>query len=272
MLILIWCGALCSFTDPSLWLLHSRSPPAPPPQMIVSTRALLSVRLYVPQSVHAGWPLPTTSFCSVWLPCPPFLLSNASSFICHVFLSFSRCLSLLFFVHLLSFPWPPQWSVYRGGCSMVHFLLDLDKALFRFPPQWNFQSDVRPTYDCQPLPLLILLEATLFRSQSGVRGRSVIWVTLAGFRWSTLPVSVTCLKPLLCGLLLASDLHLSSRASLFSLCRHYSVNLSWYLVFRVVVPKLARSNAEVSYWCLFWLIVRLENFLYLTPEKSILTI
>lgn len=254
MLLLIWCGALCSFTDPSLWLLHSRSPPAPPPQMIVSTRALLSVRLYVPQSVHAGWPLPTTSFCSVWLPCPPFLLSNASSFTCHVFLSFSRCLSLLFFVHLLSFPWPPQWSVCPRWLQHGAF------------PNWLGQG---------PFPIPTPTKLPIWCPPH-------IWLPTPSFTHSpgsdTLLLPVRCPwrvyylgdvnrfqvvhPPRLCHLFETSPLWVvacvwsSPPEPLFLVsARHYSVNLSWYLVFSCCCTKISL----IERWGLILMSV-LENF------------
>ncbi len=110
MLLLIWCGALCSFTDPSLWLLHSRSPPAPPPQMIVSTRALLSVCPAVrPCRVTPSHYLFLLFVAAKSLPFVQCILLRLSCL--SLLLSFSRCLFLLFFVHFLFFPWPPQWSV-----------------------------------------------------------------------------------------------------------------------------------------------------------------
>lgn len=218
MLLLIWCGALCSFTDPSLWLLHSRSPPAPPPQMIVSTRALLSVRLYVPQSVHAGWPLPNTSFCSVWLPCPPFLLSNASLFTCHVFLSFSRCLSLLFFVHLLSFPWPPQWSVCPRWLQHGAFPNWLGQGPFPIPtptklPIWCPPHIWLPTPSSTHSPgsdtLLLPVRCPWWVGYMGDVNRfQVVHPPRLCHLFETSPLWVVCLR-----------LIFTSRASLFSLCK-----------------------------------------------------
>ncbi len=146
MLLLIWCGALCSFTDPSLWLLHSRSPPRSTSTDDSKYQSTFVCASVCPCSLSMpGDPLPTTSFCSVWLP-SPFLLSSASAFVCHVFLSFSRCLFLLFFVHFLSFPWPPKWSVYPRWLQHGAFPNLLGQGPFL--PQQNIQFDVRPTSDC----------------------------------------------------------------------------------------------------------------------------
>lgn len=266
MLLLIWCGALCSFTDPSLWLLHSRSPPAPPPQMIVSTRALLSVRLCVPQSVHAGWPPlpapfppPPSALCGCQVPssCPMHPHSSVTSFSPSPAVSFFSSSSI-------SCPFPGHLSgLYtRGGCSMVHFLNDLDKALFRPDKTSNLMSAPRLIAN----PFLYSFSWKRCSSATGLVSvvGLFIWLTLTGFRWSTLPVSVTCLKPLLCGLLLASDLHLNSRASLYLVSA--DIILSIRLVFACCCSKIGLMEHRGLMCGMLFLvfppyILRLEYFL-----------
>lgn len=159
MLLLIWCGALCSFTDPSLWLLHSRSPPAPPPQMIVSTRALLSVRLCVPQvrprRVNPLPPPPSALCgCRVLSSCPmhphsSVTLSPAVSFFSSSYISspFPGHLSALWYLRWLQHGAFPSWL---GQGPYFFWLL----------PQQNVQSKVRlptPFYTHSPESDTLLL-------------------------------------------------------------------------------------------------------------------
>lgn len=95
-----WCGALCSLTDPSLWLLllwlllHP-APTALPPQMIVST-ALLRVCL----SVRPRWLV----LCYMWLRSSPVLYPTSHPLPSHSLTSQSCPIShllLLLFCSLL---------------------------------------------------------------------------------------------------------------------------------------------------------------------------
>ncbi len=235
MLLLIWCGALCSFTDPSLWLLHSRSPPrstSTDDSKYQSTFVCASVCPAVRPCRVTPFPPPPPALCGCQVPssCPVHPHSSVTSFSPSPAVSFCSSSSI-------SSPFPGHLNgLYtRGGCSMVHFLIDLD--LIERP----FSAPTKLPIWCPPHVWLLTPSSTHSpgndgRYQSSVRGGSNIWVTLTGFRWSTLPFSVTCLKPLLCGLLLASDLHLNSRASLFLVSA--DIILSICLVFACCCTKI----------------------------------
>ncbi len=140
MLLLIWCGALCSFTDPSLWLLHSRSPPrstSTDDSKYQSTFVCASVCPAVRSCRVTPFPPPPSALCGCQVPssCPVHPHSSVTSFSPSPAVSFCSSSSI-------SSPFPGHLSgLYtRGGCSMVHFLIDLDKALFRPNKTSNLMS------------------------------------------------------------------------------------------------------------------------------------
>lgn len=255
---LFWCGALCSFTDPSFWLLlHSRLPPAPPPpptppQMIVSTAALLFVRLSVLQFVSTGWPS-THSLCSVWLQAPLFPNQCSSSSVHHV--SSSYCL-----LHLLS-PSPVFGLFLFTSCFQLRwlqhgaFLIDLIKAF----PNESFNLVAPPHFLSSFFFLIFYLSLTFSSLEVALSHASTVFCSSFCIVWQVFGlggsgcglvvwlVTFTCLNPsfpcwsVACVSTLDSDLQSSFTRICF-------VSLSFYCAF------------------LKWLRTKLRNCFYFSPN------
>ncbi len=173
MLLLIWCGALCSFTDPSLWLLHSRSPPrstSTDDSKYQSTFVCASVCPAVCPCWVTPFPPPPSALCGCQVPsfCPVHPHSSVTSFSPSPAVSFCSSSSI-------SSPFPGHLSgLYtRGGCSMVHFLIYLDKALFCPNKTSNLMSAPRLT--ANPFLYSCLLETTVTTSLVSVVGLISGW-------------------------------------------------------------------------------------------------
>lgn len=162
-----WCGALCSLTDPSLWLLllwlllHP-APTALPPQMIVST-ALLRVCL----SVRPRWLV----LCYMWLrsspvlhptshPVPSLSLTSQNCPISHVFL---LLLSSLLLSNAVSPLRRQKHGAFLTGFRLVPlFLNSLHQSIPPHPPSsavfsWTLSSNRKWNSSIAPGVALFLL-------------------------------------------------------------------------------------------------------------------
>lgn len=238
---MFWCGALCSFTDPSfLLLLHFRFPPAPlppPPQMIVSTAALLFVRLSVLQSVSTGWPS-THSFCFVWLQVPPSPLP-VCILICpsclFSFLSPSCAFSILFSFFLFTSCFQLRWLQHGA------FLIDLNEA----SPNKSFNLVAPPHFLSFFYSLTLYLSLTFSSLEVALCHTSTVPCSSPCIAWQVFGlggsgggfvvwlVTFTCLNPSLpcwsvaCVSTIDSDLHLSCNRLCFVSLSFYCILLKW---------------------------------------------